>query len=55
MSDIREVNAAHQPNDLQRRRDLHRLDKRELVNIIRGYETGIANLTARIDAYTDEP
>lgn len=61
MSDVREVNSIHQgvtaavKTDLQRRRELAALTKPELINIIRGYETGIATLTARIDAYTDEP
>lgn len=62
MSDVREVTHAHQDlnvavkTDPQRRRELHRLDKRELVDIIREYENGITSLTARIDhAYGDEP
>lgn len=40
--------------DLQRRRELKRLRKPQLIDLIRGYETGLANLTARIDAYWDE-
>lgn len=58
MSDIREVNAIHQAvtTDLQRRRELARLSKPELVDMIRAYETGTAALAARIDhAYGNEP
>mgnify|MGYP006890778288 FL=1 len=36
-------------NDLQRRRELAAITKRELVSIIRTYEVGIAELRARID------
>lgn len=43
-------------NDLQRRRELARHSKPELINIIRSMETGIDQLRARIEhAYGDEP
>lgn len=57
MSDIRDVNAIHQAvsTDLQRRRELTRLPKPDLINIIRAYETGTAALIARINNRCDEP
>ncbi|GAA1149283.1 hypothetical protein F6W69_10595 [Microbacterium oxydans] len=62
MSDVREVNRAHQDataavkTDLQRRRELAGKTKPELIDIIRQLETGIGHLTERIDhAYGDEP
>ena len=58
MSDLREVNAIHQAvtTDLQRRRELQRLSKPELIGMIRAYENGIADVTARIDhAYGTDP
>lgn len=61
MSDVREVNAVHQDlttavkTDLQRRRELKRMSKPELIDYIVNVEDNLAALSARIDAYTDEP
>ena len=62
MSDVREVNAAHQDvtaavkTDLQRRRELKRLPKPELIDYIVRVENSLAALSDRIDhAYGDEP
>lgn len=62
MSDLREVNAAHQDvtaavkTDLQRRRELKRLPKPELIDYIVRVENSLAALSDRIDhAYGDEP
>ncbi|WP_136043306.1 MULTISPECIES: hypothetical protein [unclassified Microbacterium] len=62
MSDVREVNAAHQDlttavkTDLQRRRELKRMSKPELIGYIVRVENSLAALSDRIDhAYGDEP
>lgn len=61
MSDVREVNAVHQDlttavkTNLQRRRELKRMSKPELIDYIVNVEDNLAALSARIDAYTDEP
>ena len=62
MSDVREVNAVHQDlttavkTDLQRRRELKRMSKPELIDYIVNVEDNLAALSARIDhAYGDEP
>lgn len=61
MSDVREVNAVHQDlttavkTDLQRRRELKRMSKPELIDYIVNVEDNLSALSARIDAYTDEP
>lgn len=61
MSDVREVNAVHQDlttavkTDLQRRRELKRMSKPELIDYIVNVEDNLAALSARIDAFADEP
>lgn len=61
MSDVREVNAVHQDlttavkTNLQRRRELKAMTKPELIDYIVNVEDNLAALSARIDAYTDEP
>lgn len=62
MSDVREVNRVHQDlttavkTDLQRRRELKRLPKPELIDYIVRVENSLAALSDRIDhAYGDEP
>lgn len=54
MSDIREVHDAVRTN-LQRRRELARMTRVELIDYIVNVEDNLAALSARIDAYTDEP
>lgn len=55
MSDIREVHDAVRTN-LQRRRELSRMTRRELIDYIVNVEDNLAALSARIDhAYGDEP
>ena len=61
MSDVREVNAhldvaAVVKTDLQRRRELTRMTRVELIDYIVNIEDNLAALAARIDhAYGDEP
>ena len=62
MSDVREVNAVHQDlttavkTDLQRRRELKRMSKPELIDYIVNVEDNLSALATRIDhAYGDEP
>lgn len=61
MSDVREVNAVHQDlttavkTDLQRRRELARMTRVELIDYIVNVEDNLAALSARIDAFADEP
>lgn len=62
MSDVREVNQAHQDvttavkTNLQRRRELKAMRKPELIDYIIGVEDNLAALATRIDhAYGDEP
>lgn len=61
MSDVREVNAVHQgvttavKTDLQRRRELKAMTKPELIDYIVNVEDNLAALSARIDAFADEP
>ncbi len=54
VSDIREVHDAVRTN-LQRRRELSRMTRGELIDYIVNVEDNLAALSARIDAYTDEP
>jgi len=60
MSDVREVNLAHQDvtvavtTDLQRRRELRALRKPELIDYIVRVENSLADLSARIDAHWDD-
>jgi len=56
VSDVKEVNDAHQNNDLQRRRELEVMRKPELISYIVNIEDNLAALATRIDhAYGDEP
>lgn len=62
MSDVREVNQAHQnlttavKTDLQRRRDLKRMTKPQLIDYIVRVEGSLSALSVRVDhAYGDEP
>lgn len=54
MSDIREVHDAVRTK-LQRRRELSRLTRTELIDYIVNVEDNLAALSARIDAFADEP
>lgn len=61
MSANDKVAAALGPNvdavrtNLQRRRELSRMTRGELIDYIVNVEDNLAALSARIDAYTDEP
>lgn len=57
VSDVADVNRIlqDQKTGLQRRRELTAMTKRELVDYIVNVEDNLATLSARIDAYTDEP
>lgn len=54
VSDIREVHDAVRTN-LQRRRELTAMTKPELIDYIVNVEDNLAALSARIDAFADEP
>lgn len=57
MSDVADVNRIlqDQKTGLQRRRELSRMTRGELIDYIVNVEDNLAALSARIDAYTDEP
>lgn len=54
MSDVKDVHDAVR-TDLQRRRELSRMTRGELIDYIVNVEDNLAALSARIDAYADEP
>ena len=57
VSDVADVNRIlqDQKTGLQRRRELSRMTRGELIDYIVNVEDNLAALSARIDAYTDEP
>lgn len=57
MSDVADVNRIYQQEQtgLQRRRELAALTKPELIDYLVNVEDNLAALSARIDAYADEP
>ncbi len=54
MSDVKDVHDAVRTN-LQRRRELSRMTRGELIDYIVNVEDNLAALSARIDAFADEP
>ena len=57
MSDVADVNRIlqDQKTGLQRRRELSRMTRGELIDYIVNVEDNLAALSARIDAFADEP
>ena len=57
VSDVADVNRIlqDQKTGLQRRRELSRMTRGELIDYIVNVEDNLAALSARIDAFADEP